>query len=90
MDEIAELKNRIEAIEERNRRVEAGKGWEQSGTRVILIACMTYVLASLFLWLSDLPYPFLNSFVPAMGYVFSMQSLPFIKRQWIAKNMKKG
>jgi len=80
-----DFSKRLDIIEQRNSRVESDKAWEISKMRVFIIALMTYVIASIFLISTQLPHPFLNAFVPTIGYVLSMQSLPFIKRLWVKK-----
>lgn len=82
MTESDNFLHRLEAIEERNSRVEADKAWERSFTRVSVIALITYAAAVIFLLSVELPHPFLNALVPAIGYVLSMQSLPIVKRWW--------
>ena len=80
MDKIVK---RIEAIEQRNKRVEMDKAWETSLGRKITIAILTYVTVVLFFLIAELPKPFLNSLVPTAGFVLSTLSLPFFKRMWI-------
>ncbi len=69
----------IERIHERNVRVEADKAWETSLVRVLIIAAITYVSASLFLYMIGVSDWYLSAFVPVGGYVLSTQSLPAIK-----------
>ena len=82
MNSTEDLLHRLEAIEERNKRVEADKAWERSFTRVGSIALITYIAAVIFLFSVALPHPFLNALVPTIGYILSMQSLPVVKRWW--------
>lgn len=49
MSEIEELKQEIENIKARNKRVEKDKAWETSLTRRIFIAVSTYILVVVFL-----------------------------------------
>lgn len=84
MEDTNYLLQRLEAIEKRNVRVEMDKKWETSLTRITIISLMTYIVAAVFLFSTKLPYPFLNAFVPAIGYLLSMQSLPFVKA-WYAR-----
>ena len=75
----------IQAILERNRRVEAEKAWEQSWCRRLTILGMIYVISVLFLWSID-AHPFLlQALVPAGGYLLSTLSLPWLKKQWMQK-----
>ena len=78
----------IESIKERNKRVEADKSWEISWFRRITIATMTYVIATIFLWLIKSPNYWLTSLVPTGGYLLSTLSLSFIKNLWIRNNLK--
>jgi len=89
MSDLDDLWRRIETIEERNRKVEADKAWEMSFFRVLSIAAMTYVTASLFLLLAHLPHPFLNALIPTIGYALSMQSLPLLRTRWMRKLLEK-
>ncbi|MDD5623889.1 MAG: hypothetical protein PHI23_04240 [Candidatus Peribacteraceae bacterium] len=77
------LESQIAAILERNKRVEADKAWETSWTRRLLITALTYVIATLFLWLIDNVYYWLNAGVPALGYLLSTLSLPWARDWWI-------
>ncbi len=83
------IQNEIQAIKERNQRVEMDKKWETSWIRRIFITLITYVIAGIWLVLINDTYPWLKAFVPTGGYVLSMLSLPFIKRWWIKKRLKK-
>lgn len=80
---IEELNKDIEIIKERNKRVEADKGWETSWTRRGFIAVVTYLVADVWLLLIGDSYPSLKAFVPAVGYILSTLSLPFVKRWWV-------
>lgn len=82
---MEEIKKRIIQIEERNKRVELEKAWETSKTRWISILVVTYILATVVMWIIDVPKPYLNSIIPTLGYFLSVQSLPFIKKVWMNK-----
>ncbi|MDD5041329.1 MAG: hypothetical protein PHX87_03600 [Candidatus Peribacteraceae bacterium] len=77
--------SQIATIMERNRRVEADKAWEVSWTRRILITALTYGIAVLFLWLIASPNFWLNAAVPALGYLLSTLSLPWVKQWWLSR-----
>ena len=77
------MKEDIEKIKERNKRVEANKAWEVSITRKIIIALMTYIIIVIFLWSINAPKPWLNAIVPTVGFIFSTLTLPFFKKWWI-------
>ncbi len=78
-----DIDQEIIAIHERNRRVEADKAWEVSWTRRLVIAAMTYVVALMWLWVVGNTSPWLNAFIPTVGYILSTLSLPAIKRWWM-------
>ena len=77
------INERIQKIEERNKKVELDKGWEISLTRKIILAILTYLVIVLFLYITNLPKPFVNAIVPTMGFVLSTLSLPIFKRLWM-------
>lgn len=78
----------IRTILKRNARVEADKAWEVSWTRRLLITVLTYAIAILFLWLIANDRFWLNAGVPALGYLLSTLSLPWVKQWWIRRNAK--
>lgn len=89
MDErFDQLAQRIRAIEERNRGVEADKAWEVSLTRRGFIGVLTYAVASAVLWSIGSERPMLDALIPTAGYLLSTLSIPFLKRWWIQS--KKG
>ncbi len=77
-----QLPQELQAIQERNRRVELDKAWETSWTRRLFIAALTYAIAGVWLVLIHEVYPWLKAFVPTGGYLLSTLSLPFVKRWW--------
>jgi hypothetical protein len=77
-----ELEKEIEIIKERNKKVEADKGWETSWTRRIFIALATYLIAAAWLYLIHETAAWLKAAVPVMGYLLSTLSLSFIKKWW--------
>jgi hypothetical protein len=82
---MEEIEKRITHIEERNKKVELEKAWETSQTRSVSIVVLTYILATIVMWIIDVQKPYLNSIIPTLGYFLSIQSLPFIKRIWMNK-----
>ena len=80
---MKDLEKRLEAIEQRNKKVELDKAWETSWVRKIIIAVLTYVTVVLFFLVAQLPQPFINSIVPTAGFVLSTLSLPFFKKVWV-------
>jgi hypothetical protein len=87
--EIEKLKKEIEAIKERNRRVEKDKAWETSLIRKIFIAVSTYLLILLLMLSLKVEKPFLSSVIPAVAYLISTASLNVIKKWWLQKTSKK-
>lgn len=78
----------IDDILKRNSRVEQDKAWETSVTRRVVIATITYVVASVFLWRIGVSEPMINALVPTGGFLLSTLSLSFVKNIWI-KNVTK-
>lgn len=77
------IENRLSAIEERNARVEADKGWETSWTRRCFVVAITYICAFILLNILGHDEAWQHAFVPVMGYVISTLSLPAVKAFWI-------
>ncbi len=86
---MTDTKERLDLIEQRNKRVELDKAWETSWIRVTIIAILTYITIVLFFFVAELPKPFINSIVPTTGFVLSTLSLPFFKKIWIKHQTKK-
>lgn len=84
---MKDLENRIQKIEERNKKVENDKAWETSNLRKILIIIMTYVFAVLYLKIADTTNPYFGAIVPCAGFYLSTQSINIIKKWWL-KNRK--
>lgn len=85
MYELDKLINRVNQIEERNKRVEADKAWETSYTRRGLLILFTYLAIGLYLWAIRIPNPWSNAIVPSVGFLLSTLTLPFFKKWWIKK-----
>ena len=83
------MKEDIEQIKERNKRVEADKAWETSKTRKIVVALMTYIVIVIFLWSINAPNPWSNAIVPTVGFILSTFTLPFFKNFWLKHIYKK-
>lgn len=80
---MQDLTSQLEAIHARNRRVEQDKAWEQSYTRCGFIVIVTYLTATLFLWLIGETLPFFKALIPTGGYILSSLSLPWLKKRWM-------
>lgn len=82
---IRTVEERLTAIEERNRRVEADKAWETSWFRILSLTLITYIVAVFVLFFVGAKNFLLGALVPAVGYFLSMRSLPIVKRWWVRK-----
>lgn len=80
-----EIQKELEAIKERNRRVEADKAWELSWTRRLFIAAVTYITAGIWLVTINDTNPWLKALVPTAGYLLSTLSLLTLKRWWVKR-----
>lgn len=79
------MRSEIEKIKERNSRVEADKAWETSSSRRVIISAMTYFTVVAFLASIGAPNPWVNAFVPAIGFFLSTLTLPFFKNLWLKR-----
>ena len=84
-----DIEKRLDAIEQRNKKVELNKAWETSFARKIIIAVLTYATIVLFFYVAQLPKPFINSIVPTTGFMLSTLSLSFFKKLWTKYGAKK-
>lgn len=78
----------IAKIKERNARVEMDKAWETSYTRRVLLTIFTYLAIGLYLNAVNIPNPWINAVVPAVGFMLSTLTLPFFKGIWIKYSYK--
>jgi hypothetical protein len=78
------LVDRIEQLESRNKRVEADKAWETSWTRKVLIMALTYVVVISYLHFVVHINPWINGFVPVIGYFLSTLTISAVKKHWIS------
>ena len=79
----------LEAILERNKRVETDKAWETSITRRAIITMITYIIAFLLLWHINVEQFYWVALVPTGGYILSTLSLPWAKKLWLRRRNKK-
>lgn len=82
-----DIQKEIREIKKRNARVEADKAGETSWTRKIIILLLNYVVMVIFFFSAELPKPWVNSIVPALAFVLSTLSLPYLKKMWLNKRM---
>lgn len=78
----------VEEILNRNNRVETDKAWETSKTRRFVIASITYIIASFFMWNIGVSDPLINALVPTGGYLLSTLPLQIMKKWWVKKYAK--
>jgi hypothetical protein len=79
---LSSLTNRIEAIENRNARVEIDKAWETSLTRKIILVIFTYLSVGFYMSAINVDRPWLNAIIPSLGFLLSTLTLPFFKNLW--------
>ena len=80
-----EIEERLKKIEERNKRVELDKAWETSTTRRIFLTLFTYGALGIYMWAIGINRPWLNSIVPAVGFMISTLTMPWIKEMWVSR-----
>ena len=81
--ENEELKNEIEKIKERNKRVELDKAWETSLTRRVCICILTYIVVVLYSFMiQKVSNVWLSSIVPVIGFTLSTLSLKLVRSVW--------
>lgn len=83
------LEERIQKIEERNKRVELDKSWETSWTRKLCICILTYIIVVIYSYLvRNYNNIFLSSLVPVIGFTLSTLSLKLIRKLWESFTLK--
>jgi hypothetical protein len=87
MDQLEQLRKEVEAIHARNLRVEADKAWETSAFRKILILTVTYILASLTMYVIGVSDFYLSSLIPTLGFFLSTLTFPAVKKWWIQRRV---
>lgn len=83
------LEQKIQKIEERNKRVEADKAWETSWIRRILLTIFTYLAIGVYLKVIEISRPWFNAIVPAVAFMISTLTIPWFKKVWV-KRIYKG
>ena len=76
------IEERLQKIEDRNKKVELDKSWETSWMRRILLSLFTYLAISIYLWAVGISNPWANAIVPAVAFMISTLTMPFFKRIW--------
>jgi len=83
---MKELEERINAIEERNKRVETDKAWETSWTRKICIMILTYIVVIIYSYIiMNYDSILFSSLVPVIGFTLSTLSLKIVRNMWETK-----
>lgn len=85
LNDVALLKEEIEKIKERNRRVEGDKAWETSKTRTVFISVITFCIVYVFMTFGNANNPFLSSLVAVAAYWLSTESYGLLKKWWLRK-----
>ena len=76
-----ELKNEIDKIKERNKKVELDKKWETSWTRRICICILTYIVVVIYsIMIKNVTSIWLSSLVPVIGFTLSTLSLKVVRK----------
>lgn len=83
MTDQKNLVARIEKLEARNKRVEADKAWETSWVRKLSIMALTYIVVVCYLHFVVHIDPWINAFVPVIGYFLSTITVSALKKYWI-------
>jgi preprotein translocase subunit SecF len=77
------IEERLNKIEERNKRVELDKAWETSFARILSISIITYLVAFFVLFSMGVSRSYLSALIPVIGFILSTQSIPIVKKYWI-------
>ena len=85
MASLKTLEKEIEIIKARNKRVEADKAWELSGTRTAFISVVTFVLLYAFFRLIHSEPAFLNALISSLAYLVSTFSYGVLKSWWLKR-----
>jgi hypothetical protein len=80
-----DLEKRIAQLESRNSRVEGDKAWETSWTRRLSIAVLTYIVVAAYLQFVVHIDPWINAFVPVIGFTLSTIAITSLKRRWVQR-----
>lgn len=83
--EIKKLREEIDTIKARNRRVEADKAWETSKTRNVFIALTSFILIYIVMRQVNADHPFANAVVSAAIYLLSTASYGILKQWWLRR-----
>ena len=88
MATLRELEKRVAAIEGRNARVESDKSWETSYSRRGLLVLFTYIAVGAYLAAIGVQDAWLNAIVPAVAFMLSTLTLPYLKTVWLSSKKR--
>jgi len=83
MATLQQLEKRVSGIEQRNARVEADKAWETSLARRGALVLFTYLAVGAYLAAIGVKDAWLNAIVPAVAFMLSTLTLPYLKEIWL-------
>lgn len=86
---LEDLEKRIQAVEQRNKRVETDKAWQDSLFRRGLLLIFTYLALGFYMQAINIEDPWLSAVIPSVGFLLSTLTLPFLKNLWIKYIFKK-
>lgn len=89
MTNLEELTKRVEAIEERNSKVELDKKWETGILRKLFLLIVTYILLGIYMTFIGVGQPWLNAIIPSVGFLISTFTLGWMKTFWLNKQSDK-
>lgn len=89
MADLESLKSDVESIKIRNHSVELDKAWELSFTRRFSIIVLTYLCMVVFMFIAELPKPFINALIPVVAFLLSTLSLEVLKKWWMKSKSSK-
>ena len=82
---MVSVAQRLSALEERNRHVEADKAWETSYARRVLLMAFTYAAVGAYLNAIGVADAWRHAIVPAIAFMLSTLTLPFFKKLWLGR-----
>jgi hypothetical protein len=85
MADRSSLEKRVAEIERRNARVEADKAWETSLARRGALVLFTYLAVGAYLAAIGVKDAWLNAIVPAVAFMLSTLTLPYLKEIWLSR-----
>ncbi len=88
MPTLESLQNDLDALKERNAKVEAEKAWETSSLRIGAIVILTYAVAVLLMISLGTSRPFFAALMPMVGFFLSTQTLPVLQRWYLRRRAK--